>query len=64
MCASRRSMLRSLRVADGAACYFSAMEKSLPALLNAILDATGRRFPSLPVTQAMLKEPALAGVHK
>ena len=26
------------------------------ALLNAIFDATGRRFQSLPVTQAMLKE--------
>jgi CO/xanthine dehydrogenase Mo-binding subunit len=25
------------------------------ALLNAIFDATGRRFRSLPVTQAMLK---------
>jgi CO/xanthine dehydrogenase Mo-binding subunit len=28
----------------------------VPALLNAIFDATGRRFQSLPVTQAMLKE--------
>jgi CO/xanthine dehydrogenase Mo-binding subunit len=27
----------------------------VPALLNAIHDATGRRFQSLPVTQAMLK---------
>ncbi len=27
----------------------------VPALLNAIFDATGRRFQSLPVTQAMLK---------
>ena len=27
----------------------------VPALLNAIADATGRRFQSLPVTQAMLK---------
>jgi CO/xanthine dehydrogenase Mo-binding subunit len=27
----------------------------VPALLNAIRDATGRRFQSLPVTQAMLK---------
>ena len=32
----------------------------VPALLNAIFDATGRRFQSLPVTQAMLKE-AVAG---
>ncbi len=28
----------------------------VPALLNAIFDATGHRFQSLPVTQAMLKE--------
>jgi CO/xanthine dehydrogenase Mo-binding subunit len=28
----------------------------VPALLNAIHDATGRRFQSLPVSQAMLKE--------
>ncbi|GLI94703.1 xanthine dehydrogenase family protein molybdopterin-binding subunit [Methylocystis echinoides] len=28
----------------------------VPALLNAIFDATGRRFNSLPVTQSMLKE--------
>jgi CO/xanthine dehydrogenase Mo-binding subunit len=28
----------------------------VPALLNAIFDATGRRFGSLPVTQQMLKE--------
>ena len=27
----------------------------VPALLNAIFDATGRRFHSLPVTQTMLK---------
>src|SRR6266852_4274358 len=27
----------------------------VPAILNAIFDATGRRFQSLPVTQAMLK---------
>jgi CO/xanthine dehydrogenase Mo-binding subunit len=27
----------------------------VPALLNAIFDATGRRFQSLPVTQSMLK---------
>ena len=27
----------------------------VPALLNAIFDATGRRFQSLPVTQDMLK---------
>jgi CO/xanthine dehydrogenase Mo-binding subunit len=27
----------------------------VPALLNAIYDATGRRFQSLPVTQAMIK---------
>jgi CO/xanthine dehydrogenase Mo-binding subunit len=32
----------------------------VPALLNAIFDATGRRFQSLPVTKAMLKEAALA----
>jgi CO/xanthine dehydrogenase Mo-binding subunit len=31
----------------------------VPALLNAIFDATGRRFHSLPVTQAMLKEAVL-----
>jgi CO/xanthine dehydrogenase Mo-binding subunit len=31
----------------------------VPALLNAIFNATGRRFRSLPVTQAMLKEAAL-----
>lgn len=34
------------------------------ALLNAIFDATGRRFRALPVTQAMLKEAALAGAPK
>src|SRR5258708_8078191 len=27
----------------------------VPAILNAIFDATGQRFQSLPVTQAMLK---------
>ena len=27
----------------------------VPAILNAIYDATGHRFQSLPVTQAMLK---------
>jgi CO/xanthine dehydrogenase Mo-binding subunit len=27
----------------------------VPALLNAIHDATGRRFQSLPVTQSLLK---------
>jgi CO/xanthine dehydrogenase Mo-binding subunit len=27
----------------------------VPALLNAIHDATGKRFSALPVTQAMLK---------
>ena len=27
----------------------------VPALLNAIFDATGRRFETLPVTEAMLK---------
>ena len=27
----------------------------VPAILNAIFDATGHRFRSLPVTQAMLK---------
>jgi CO/xanthine dehydrogenase Mo-binding subunit len=27
----------------------------VPALLNAIYDATGQRFRSLPVTQAMIK---------
>jgi CO/xanthine dehydrogenase Mo-binding subunit len=36
----------------------------VPALLNAIFDATGRRFQSLPVTQVMLKEAALAGAPK
>jgi CO/xanthine dehydrogenase Mo-binding subunit len=35
----------------------------VPALLNAIFDATGRRFQSLPVTQAMLKE-AVHGASK
>jgi CO/xanthine dehydrogenase Mo-binding subunit len=28
----------------------------VPALLNAIFDATGHRFQSLPVTQNMLKD--------
>ena len=36
----------------------------VPALLNAIFDATGRRFWSLPVTQVMLKEAALAAAPK
>ena len=27
----------------------------VPAILNAIFDATGQRFQSLPVTEAMLK---------
>ena len=36
----------------------------VPALLNAIFDATGRRFQSLPVTQAMLKEAALTAAPK
>ena len=36
----------------------------VPALINAIFDATGRRFRSLPVTQAMLKEAALAAAPK
>ena len=27
----------------------------VPALLNAIFDATGQRFQSLPVTRSMLK---------
>ena len=27
----------------------------VPAILNAIYDATGHRFQSLPVTQAMIK---------
>jgi CO/xanthine dehydrogenase Mo-binding subunit len=35
----------------------------VPALLNAIFDATGRRFQSLPVTRAMLKD-ALASTLK
>jgi CO/xanthine dehydrogenase Mo-binding subunit len=30
----------------------------VPALLNAIFDATGHRFRSLPVTQDMLKRVA------
>jgi CO/xanthine dehydrogenase Mo-binding subunit len=36
----------------------------VPALLNAIFDATGRRFWSLPVRQVMLKEAALAAAPK
>jgi CO/xanthine dehydrogenase Mo-binding subunit len=32
-----------------------AMIPVVPAILNAIFDATGHRFRSLPVTQAMLK---------
>jgi CO/xanthine dehydrogenase Mo-binding subunit len=32
-----------------------AMTPIVPAILNAIFDATGHRFRSLPVTQAMLK---------
>jgi CO/xanthine dehydrogenase Mo-binding subunit len=36
----------------------------VPALLNAIFDATGRRFQSLPVTQAMLKDAALTAAPK
>ena len=36
----------------------------VPALINAIFDATGRRFRSLPVTQAMLKEAASAAAPK
>jgi CO/xanthine dehydrogenase Mo-binding subunit len=36
----------------------------VPALLNAIFDATGRRFQSLPVTQAMLKDAVLTAAPK
>jgi CO/xanthine dehydrogenase Mo-binding subunit len=36
----------------------------VPALLNAIFDATGRRFQSLPVTQAMLNEAARAAAPR
>ena len=32
-----------------------AMIPIVPAILNAIHDATGHRFQSLPVTQAMIK---------
>jgi CO/xanthine dehydrogenase Mo-binding subunit len=31
------------------------MMPAVPALINAIHDATGHRFRSLPVTQAMIK---------
>ena len=36
----------------------------VPALLNAIFDATGRRFQSLPVIQAMLKQALLGEAPK
>jgi CO/xanthine dehydrogenase Mo-binding subunit len=36
----------------------------VPALLNAIFDATGRRFRSLPVTQSLLKQAAREGSPK
>ncbi len=36
----------------------------VPALLNAIFDATGRRFRSLPVTQTMLKQAVLEEAPK
>ena len=36
----------------------------VPSLLNAIFDATGRRFQSLPVTQAMLDEAARAAAPR
>jgi CO/xanthine dehydrogenase Mo-binding subunit len=34
----------------------------VPAILNAIYDATGHRFQSLPVTQAMIKQALIEGV--
>jgi CO/xanthine dehydrogenase Mo-binding subunit len=34
----------------------------VPAILNAIYDATGHRFQSLPVTQAMIKQAMIKGV--
>jgi CO/xanthine dehydrogenase Mo-binding subunit len=40
------------------------MTPIVPALLNAIYDATGHRFRSLPVTQAMLKQAALGEAPK
>jgi CO/xanthine dehydrogenase Mo-binding subunit len=40
------------------------MTPIVPALLNAIHDATGHRFRSLPVTQAMLKQAALGEAPK
>jgi CO/xanthine dehydrogenase Mo-binding subunit len=40
------------------------MTPIVAALLNAIYDATGHRFRSLPVTQAMLKQALLAGAPK
>jgi CO/xanthine dehydrogenase Mo-binding subunit len=40
------------------------MTPIVAALLNAIHDATGRRFRSLPVTQAMLKQAVLEEAPK
>ena len=40
------------------------MTPIVAALLNAIFDATGRRFRSLPVTQAMLKQAVLEDAPK
>ena len=40
------------------------MTPIVPALLNAIYDATGHRFRSLPVTQAMLKQAVLGEAPK
>jgi hypothetical protein len=40
----------------GAKLYPSGMIPVAAALLNAIFDATGKRFQSLPVTEKMLKE--------
>ena len=40
------------------------MTPIVPALLNAIYDATGHRFQSLPVTQAMLKQAVLGKAPK